>query len=153
MASHNRPNRQACVGRTDAATCGDFVSRRPLTPAATGDREFAIGCRSALDRFARGGRVAPLAAGDRGHVAGHVLRVLPGEQAGGHLALAAGATLVDRIQDEGGLEVAAVELVEVGTDAADRLGARQRVAGPAVLREQLAAVGLLLAEVDAAGTL
>src|SRR4051794_41632609 len=94
-----------------------------------------------------------LAPGDGGDVLRDVPRVLPVEQAGRHLALTARAAVLDGVEHEGGLEVAAVERVEVRPDAADGVGAGERVAGGAVAREQVAPVGLRDGEVDAADAL
>src|SRR4051812_9549239 len=57
--------------------------------------------------------------GDAVDVGRDVLRVLAVDDAGRHLALAAGAAVLDRVEDQALRHVAAVQLVQVRADLAD----------------------------------
>ena len=79
-----------------------------------------------------------------GHERGDVIGVLALDEVGRHLAVAAGAPVVDRVEHE---VLGRPQVVEVGPDLGDRVGGLQRVAVAAALAEQLTPVLLRRREV------
>src|SRR4051812_32196553 len=108
--------------------------------------------------YARGRKpAAPLtvALGARASVPGDLvdegrdfLRVLTVDEVGGHLALAAGAALLDRVERQG---LRRVELVEVRADLADSVRGGERVARRAPFGEDLAPALVRGGQLHAAG--
>src|SRR3954453_11319138 len=93
------------------------------------------------------GRRGGLADGLR-HERGDVIRVLPLDQIGRHLAVALGAPVVDRVEHQ---VLGRPQVVEVGPDLGDRAGGLERVAVAAAFTEQLTPVLLGLGEVGDIG--
>src|SRR3954451_3112310 len=90
------------------------------------------------------------AAADLRHEIGDLLGVLAVDEVGRHLALAAGAALLDRVDDE---RLRRVELVEVRADLAHGVRRRERVARRAPLGEDLAPALVRGGQLHAAGRL
>ncbi len=151
--------RARCPGRRRAAPdAGRRPGRRPVQrPRSAGAR--CAPARPSAVLLARAssigsillaggptpGRAAPRSApGDGRDVGCHVLGVVTADQPGGHLAHAPRATVLDRVEHQ---RLGRAQHVEVGPDATDRVGRRQRVADGAVGGEQLAPVDLRLRQV------
>src|SRR4051812_41518222 len=133
--------RPTCLGPPLPGSSGDsaVVPRRIVTRAKNPARLRTYDKPHGRNRargLLRGLLLARLADG-LGHERRDVVGVLALDQVGRHLAVAAGAAVVDGVEDE---VLRRPQLVEVRTDLGDRVGGLERVAGAAALPEQLAPV-------------
>src|SRR4051794_27076367 len=125
--------------------------RLPRAAAAADPAKFSGGSESAARIAPRTTARPPAsAAADLRHEIGDLLGVLAVDEVGRHLALAAGAALLDRVDDE---RLRRVELVEVRAALAHGVRRRERVARRAPLGEDLAPALVRGGQLHAAGRL